>query len=57
LQVRLQVFIVHEHTSPLFIQSFADKIKLLGTIFLRLVQMIIAPLVFSTLVVGIAKTW
>ena len=37
------------------IQSFSDNIKLLTTIFLRLVQMIIAPLVFCTLVVGIAK--
>jgi Na+/H+-dicarboxylate symporter len=36
-------------------KSFADNIKLLTTIFLRLVQMIIAPIVFSTLVVGIAK--
>lgn len=35
--------------------SFADNIKLLTTIFLRLVQMLIAPIVFSTLVVGIAK--
>lgn len=35
--------------------SFADNIKLLTTIFLRLVQMIIAPIVFATLVVGIAK--
>lgn len=35
--------------------SFSKNIKLLGTIFIRLVQMIIAPLVFSTLVVGIAK--
>lgn len=35
--------------------SFSTNIKLLSTIFLRLVQMIIAPLVFSTLVVGIAK--
>ncbi len=33
----------------------ADRFKLLATIFIRLVQMIIAPLVFSTLVVGIAK--
>src|SRR4026207_918601 len=37
------------------IQSFSDNIKLLTTMFLRLVQMIIAPLVFTTLVVGIAK--
>ena len=35
--------------------AFAKNIKLLGTICIRLVQMIIAPLVFSTLVVGIAK--
>lgn len=34
---------------------FAERMKLLTTIFLRLVQMIIAPLVFSTLVAGIAK--
>ena len=37
------------------IKTFADLIKLLGTIFIRLVKMIIAPLIFSTLVVGIAK--
>jgi Na+/H+-dicarboxylate symporter len=37
------------------IKKFSDNIKLLTTIFLRLVQMIIAPLVFCTLVVGIAK--
>jgi Na+/H+-dicarboxylate symporter len=35
--------------------TFSTNIKILTTIFLRLVQMIIAPLVFSTLVVGIAK--
>ncbi|MFN7100527.1 MAG: dicarboxylate/amino acid:cation symporter [Flavobacterium sp.] len=36
-------------------QSFSSKIKILATVFIRLVQMIIAPLVFTTLVVGIAK--
>ncbi|AZI34030.1 dicarboxylate/amino acid:cation symporter [Kaistella carnis] len=36
-------------------EGFSKNIKLLGTIFIRLVQMIIAPLVFTTLVVGIAK--
>lgn len=36
-------------------KAFADNVKLLTTIFLRMVQMIIAPIVFSTLVVGIAK--
>lgn len=35
--------------------AFAKNIKLLGTLFIRMVQMIIAPLVFCTLVVGIAK--
>jgi Na+/H+-dicarboxylate symporter len=35
--------------------GFADAISLLPTAFLRLVKMIIAPLVFATLVVGIAK--
>jgi len=46
---------VHYNTSPEFIKSFSTNIKLLGTVFIRLIQMIIAPLVFSTLVVGIAK--
>jgi Na+/H+-dicarboxylate symporter len=36
-------------------KGFSDKIKMLATIFIRLVQMIISPLVFTTLVVGIAK--
>lgn len=48
-------YIVHVSAGPEFIQSFSTNSKLLTTIFLRLVQMIIAPLVFSTLVVGIAK--
>jgi Na+/H+-dicarboxylate symporter len=34
---------------------FAERMALLPTAFLRLVKMIIAPLVFATLVVGIAK--
>jgi Na+/H+-dicarboxylate symporter len=48
-------YIVHENSDTAFIEKFAKNIKLLTTIFLRLVQMIIAPLVFTTLVVGIAK--
>src|SRR5689334_7140345 len=48
-------YIVHENAEPAFISSFEKNIKLLTVIFLKLVQMIIAPLVFSTLVVGIAK--
>jgi Na+/H+-dicarboxylate symporter len=35
--------------------AFADLLSLITTVFLRLIKMIIAPLVFSTLVVGIAK--
>jgi Na+/H+-dicarboxylate symporter len=48
-------YIVHETASAAQISSFAKSIKLLGTIFIRLVKTIIAPLVFTTLVVGIAK--
>ena len=35
--------------------SYADNMSLVTTLFLRLIKMIIAPLVFSTLVVGIAR--
>ncbi|HEX8356610.1 MAG TPA: dicarboxylate/amino acid:cation symporter [Segetibacter sp.] len=48
-------YVIHWFTSSATILSFSTNIKLLTTVFLRLVQMIIAPLVFSTLVVGIAK--
>jgi len=48
-------YLVNQSASPEWIQGFSKHIKLLSTIFIRLVQMIIAPLVFSTLVVGIAK--
>src|SRR5215467_2774219 len=47
--------LIYYYSSPTFAISFSGNIRLLATIFLRLVQMIIAPLVFSTLVVGIAK--
>jgi len=47
--------ILHNSISPEAAQSFSTKIKMLATIFIRLVQMIISPLVFTTLVVGIAK--
>ncbi len=36
-------------------KGFADTMSLVTTLFLRLIKMIIAPLVFATLVVGIAK--
>ncbi|MFN5375840.1 MAG: dicarboxylate/amino acid:cation symporter [Chitinophagaceae bacterium] len=48
-------YVIHLQSSPETIKSFSTNIKLLTTIFLRLVQMVIAPLVFTTLVVGIAK--
>src|SRR4249919_1848174 len=48
-------YIFHVNSSTAFIGKFSTNIKLLTTIFLRLVQMIIAPIVFATLVVGIAK--
>ncbi|MFN8244587.1 MAG: dicarboxylate/amino acid:cation symporter [Ferruginibacter sp.] len=48
-------YFIHQNASDTFIKDFSPKIKLLTTIFLRMVQMIIAPLVFATLVVGIAK--
>ena len=35
--------------------TFATKFGILGTIFLRLIKMVLARLVFTTLVVGIAK--
>ncbi|NBW30242.1 MAG: dicarboxylate/amino acid:cation symporter [Flavobacteriales bacterium] len=46
--------IIHTYY-PHLATNFSNNIKLLATIFIRLVQMIIAPLVFTTLVVGIAK--
>lgn len=48
-------YIVHENYPATTIKVFSDNAKLLTTIFLRMVQMIIAPIVFATLVVGIAK--
>lgn len=48
-------YLVHHYAGPSSIATFSDNIKLLSNIFIRLVQMIIAPLVFTTLVVGIAK--
>jgi len=48
-------YYVHESYPAATITTFSDNIKLLTTIFLRLVQMIIAPIVFTTLAVGIAR--
>lgn len=46
---------VHYNYSTAVAKDFSGYIKMLATVFIRLVQMIISPLVFTTLVVGIAK--
>jgi Na+/H+-dicarboxylate symporter len=47
--------IIHNFVGVETAHEFSNKIKIVATIFIRLVQMIIAPLVLTTLVVGIAK--
>ncbi|HEX4912184.1 MAG TPA: cation:dicarboxylase symporter family transporter [Permianibacter sp.] len=47
-------YVVNAHY-PANVAGFADSMSLITTIFLRLIKMIIAPLVFTTLVVGVAK--
>src|ERR1700712_2447848 len=46
---------VHYNSTVVQKESFSNGISVFTDIFLRLIKMIIAPLVFSTLVVGIAK--
>ncbi|MDP4215995.1 MAG: dicarboxylate/amino acid:cation symporter [Bacteroidota bacterium] len=46
---------VHYNAGPSGIENFSGAASTITDIFLRLIKMIIAPLVFSTLVVGIAK--
>ena len=43
------------HPLPADYERFSENIQVLSDIFLRLIKMIIAPLVFATLVVGVAK--
>ncbi|MEP7264439.1 MAG: cation:dicarboxylase symporter family transporter [Bacteroidota bacterium] len=43
------------YPDPADYESFASNVQVLSDIFLRLIKMIIAPLVFTTLVVGVAK--
>lgn len=47
--------IIHNNIGVESAKEFSSYIKIFATIFIRLVQMIISPLVFTTLVVGIAK--
>jgi Na+/H+-dicarboxylate symporter len=46
---------IHEYAAAGLVKSYADNITLFTDIFLRLIKMVIAPLVFSTLTVGIMK--
>ena len=50
----LGIFVHYNYTQEIA-KDFSGYVKMLATIFIRLVQMIISPLVFTTLVVGIAK--
>src|ERR1051326_8649113 len=47
-------FLINTHLSPEGAKAAAGNLSIITDIFLRLIRMIIAPLVFSTLVVGIA---
>jgi Na+/H+-dicarboxylate symporter len=47
--------VIHYIAGAYWVSSFSDGMSILTEIFLRLIKMIIAPLVFSTLVTGIAK--
>src|ERR1044071_2255774 len=47
-------FLINTHFSPEQAKAAAANLSIITDIFLRLIRMIIAPLVFSTLVVGIA---
>ncbi|MEW5121875.1 dicarboxylate/amino acid:cation symporter [Citrobacter freundii] len=47
--------VIHSYASPGVVTDWADNITLLTDIFLRLIKMVIAPLVFSTLTVGIMR--
>ncbi|VFS57785.1 C4-dicarboxylate transport protein [Raoultella planticola] len=47
--------VIHAYASPGTITSWAENITLFTDMFLRLIKMVIAPLVFSTLTVGIMR--
>ncbi|HUQ66985.1 MAG TPA: cation:dicarboxylase symporter family transporter [Flavitalea sp.] len=48
-------FILNENSNPARIDKITEPFSLLPDVFLRLIKMIVAPLVFFTLVVGVAK--
>jgi Na+/H+-dicarboxylate symporter len=45
---------VHQYATPAMAKTVASNLSIITDVFLRLIKMIIAPLVFSTLVAGIA---
>jgi Na+/H+-dicarboxylate symporter len=47
--------LIHYTAGVYWVEHFSDGMSILTDIFLRLIKMIIVPLVFSTLVTGIAK--
>src|SRR5438874_6404214 len=47
-------FLINTNFSPDAAKAAAGNLSIITDVFLRLIRMIIAPLVFSTLVVGIA---
>ena len=47
-------YLINTHMSPADAKAMAANLSIITDVFLRLIKMIIAPLVFSTLVVGIA---
>jgi Na+/H+-dicarboxylate symporter len=48
-------FVLNKNIAPERIENVTEPFSLLPDIFLRLIKMIVAPLVFFTLVVGVAK--
>lgn len=48
-------YFLNANVAPLHHAEIADDFNVVSKVFLRLIKMIIAPLIFSTLVVGIAK--
>src|SRR5579862_1583282 len=47
--------LIHFSAGKYWIDYYSDRMSVVTDIFLRLIKMIIGPLVFSTLVTGIAK--
>src|ERR1035437_3586764 len=56
LGIVLGYFFPSSDVSGRHVMGFAEQLKPLSTVFLRMIKMIIAPLLFSTLVIGIAGT-